>query len=145
MATEYKQNTDDQYYEDILQQDRDVRPSVYAFQRVGVGNVLGSDKITYKDTINFFLQKIEILSQELNILKGDLLIIRTLVEKNKDLNVEFKNPLAFMLGYFATDGGRVFRDLNLKKVKKILSNKQNENVTLADVIRYGRLLIRIEK
>jgi len=145
MATEYKQNNDDQYYEDIFQQDRDVRPSVYAFQRVGVGNVLGSDKITYKDTINFFLQKIEILSQELKILRGDLLTIRTLVEKNRDLNVEFKNPLAFMLGYFATDGGRIFQNENLKKVKRILSIKQDDNVTLPDVIRYGRLLIRIEK
>ena len=73
-------------------------------------------------------------------------------------NIEYKNPVAFILGYFASNGGKKIEKQNIQYIMEFVTDVKDKkgevkksadiqigNVKPPDVIRYANLWIRISK
>jgi len=73
-------------------------------------------------------------------------------------NIEYKNPVAFILGYFASNGGKKIEKQNIEYIMEFVTDVKDKkgevkksadikigNVKPPDVIRYANLWIRINK
>lgn len=70
--------------------------------------------------------------------------ISTILRKSTKLNnIEFKNPLCFILGYWLSDNGREINNSKNKQIPRICKNKLlvEYNIKHEDIIRYARYWI----
>ena len=146
---------DDYDYDDDRENDYDggddkkYQSEVGAFDRVGYGNFIdtkiGDSKKdhTSQTPLERFVTQVDAISRNISdvtrynigqssidymIKKADLLTF-----------VEYKNPLAYVLGYISSKGGKGIDSSTVEESFKILKKMSTENVQNADVIRYARL------
>jgi hypothetical protein len=161
--------SDDEYAYDNYEDDivtNELKDEAKAFERAGVA---GFDCSIYTDLKQNkkFLNRIEAFCKNTTaiileiitnanppiLVKEDLNII---LENIKNVNKpEFKNPTAFVLGYYvANDSTKEINMKKFEKVQNILYNNYGDDneykvsdntVTEVDIVRYGRLWLTINK
>lgn len=147
---------DEYYEEDDYVQEQEFGQERNAFERVGIRNDfidIDIDKKksrTQKTPIERFVENVNAIALDLmnslNILT-DVDIKMILESISLVDNPEYKNPTAFILGYFATNGGHKIEKKKLKKTFDIIEEEQivDTSVSQPDIIRYCRLWLNLRK
>ena len=151
----------DEYYEedDYVQEqefEQEFGQEVNVFERVGIRNEFIDINIdteknrTQKTPIERFVENINAIILDL-MHKSNIFYDKdiTLILESISLldNPSYKNPTAFILGYFATNGGNKIDKNKLKKTFDIIKNKEilDTSITPPDIIRYCRLWLNLRK
>jgi hypothetical protein len=141
-------------YEDAdIAGDIDYKMEMKAFERAGGGGKLteflsadtavdekGERKLTATDRILISIDGIARDLGERNVIKISQKDIDTMLEKAMLIpDIRYINPLAYILGYIATSGGR-----NMNKVRYVIDDvlpkvsSENAGIEPPDVVRYSR-------
>lgn len=108
---------------------------------VGTGTVvqgeLGKIMKKYRDQtgIDDFCNNVNRIARDFDMDDSEIQYM-TETARNVTSKIEFKNPIAYVLGYIASSGGKEITVGNVKKAFKKL--KSDMAVTQPDVIRYAR-------
>jgi hypothetical protein len=128
------------------------RSEINAFERTSLRHVSGLTEIDEGTALGKIQKKLErqLLTPQDKFIKtvesfiyeyGDVFDIspndsQILIDKiNLIKDIQYKNPICYVLGYMATNGGIEF---NKKTVKKIFNNLDKIKIKNVDVIKYGR-------
>lgn len=155
-----------EYGDNIYEEEREpeMKADIKAFERVGMGNVLGTEidlkslqgkkyneiisnirkrgqspYENFKIYVNAFSLKyidegkVELSPQDITNMLNYISFLS---------NPEYKNPIAFILGYIASNGGKGMDKVTFKRadsaLKKIVIDA-DLNITPPDIIRYAKL------
>jgi hypothetical protein len=137
---------DDRDDGDEKQDNYELRAEIDAYNRVSQGNLnqllSGNKYLTPKDRflINTYKLCQRMTDENIYNLKKQLNVI---LEKGSELkNIEYKNHVAYVLGYIASDGGRNIKEKTIKEVIDNILPQLGDDIGIepADIIRYARHL-----
>lgn len=143
-------------YEDYGEEkDDEIYMEANAFERTGPSGVLAEllssgtnelrkkgskDVVSIEDT---FLKTVDAVSRRLgedNLVKITKDDIESMLLKSQEIKgLKYKNPIAYILGYLASKGGRELEKANvLFVINKVLPEISEGGIEPADVVRYAR-------
>lgn len=146
---------------DMFEGEEDLVMEANAYERVGAqgklselligqGALADLQKKVNKENLtpeDRFLEAVNAISRKLNDNNLTTLSeedINTMLEKATHLpGIKYKNPVAYILGYVATKGGRKMTPTTVKDVIDILPSVDEGGVTPPDVVRYSRYWMNI--
>ena len=101
----------------------------------------------YKDPSDRFRGVVDAIARSLEIEEG---IIGSLVSKiGKLKNIEYLNPVGYIFGYLATDGGKQMDNAAIQAIFKEIPQPRIQNINAGleppDVIRYARYWINLRR
>lgn len=105
-----------------------------------------------KTPIERLINKIDTLCNNLNVTKNDKSNIKRVLVNEEVDKPTYKNPLSFILGYLATDGGsrQITNESFINIYDEVLlpanlKEEDQKNITPYDIIRYARLWVNIKR
>lgn len=101
----------------------------------------------YKDPLERFRGVVDAICRNLEI---DDAIIVTLVDRSIHLkNIEYLNPVGYIFGYIATNGGRQMDNTEIQNIFKQIPTPRIQNLNVGmtppDVIRYARFWMNFRR
>ena len=118
---------DDWVQEEVAERD--------VFGRVGISIIASGGEKSPKEVFRKTIAAIfDTIKDQLKLSKEDLNNMSEPVERLT--HIQYKNPTAYILGYYVTKGGK--QDISKESLKKAeAANPDSSNVTLPDIIRYS--------
>ena len=128
---------DDYAFED---DDQEFMAERNAFMRAGAPVLIGSTSLKnvtnpiekFKTIVNAVYNKVK---DTLQMGTGDIVDMTENIARIN--NIQYKNPGAYVLGYFVTKGGGEISKRRLDLAETVMDEIKGEGITLPDVIRYA--------
>ena len=132
--------------------DEDLDENIYGqegnvYERIGYGfedefgdSSVQTPHINFMKNVSGFIQNL--IEEGVNMSTK----IDDIYNRTKDLpNIQYKNPYAYVLAYFATGGGRnELTQESFKNAVKLIHVAKGSNITEPDIIRYSRYILSKE-